>query len=382
MKYLRKKPKRSLRTILVLWFLFFSIAPLAFVTVYSMKKFEKAIDNELSQRLNSYARDIQTVLADYRSGMIQKREKYSKDESLMYYLSTGDSRSLKELARVYLQSDFSSHFSFFDQSGQLIFSLFKDQKSRIQEFFPVNERILLSDKYMTHLEANTEIGLAELKDKKKISLKLYSKFKSSSGRTIGFFEQVIDLDRVFIERLKSRFKLELLFFKDSGDVALSSHSEFYRNKNDFLKTTLVSSPEQFFEINLGTEPFGFLIRPIQWESTQFFTAIGVSKKESKDVIRKINVAFLGVVGMAGVILFITILISSSYVLKPLNDLVEALQSFESQEQAITIPVKNDTEIGLLTESFNQMFKKIWQARADLKKKVFELQSTNKELKET
>ena len=382
MKYRRRKPKRSLRTILILWFLFFSIAPLAFVSVYSMKKFEKAIDNELSQRLSAYARDIQTVLSDYRSGMIQRREKYAKDESLLYYLSTNDSRSLKELATVYLQSDFTTQLSFFDKDSQLMFSLFKDQKGRIQEFVPVNERLLLSDKYLFHLKEHNEIGAADLKDNQKISLKLYSKFKSSSGRTIGYFEQVIDLDKIFVDRLKSRLKLEVVFFKDSGTVSLASNSEFYREKTEILRHVLTRSSEMFFETNLDTEPYGFLIKPIIWDSSQFYTAVGVSKKESKDVIQKINVAFLSVVGIAGIVLFITIFISSSYVLKPLNDLVEALQSFESQEQAITIPVNNHTEIGLLTESFNNMSLKITQAKNDLRKKIKELEKANLELKET
>lgn len=347
-----------------------------------MKKFEKAIDNELSQRLSAYARDIQTVLSDYRSGMIQRREKYAKDESLLYYLSTNDSRSLKELASVYLQSDFATQFSFFDKDSQLMFSLFKDQKGRIQEFVPVNERLLLSDKYVFHLKEHSEVGMAELKDNQKISLKLYSKLKSSSGRVIGYFEQVIDLDKIFVDRLKSRLKLEVVFFKESGAVALASQSEFYRGKAETLRQVLQRSSDMFFETNLDTEPYGFLIKPINWETSQFYTAVGVSKKESKDVIKKINVAFLGVVGVAGVILFFTILVSSSYVLKPLNDLVEALQSFESQEQAVTIPVNNNTEIGLLTESFNNMSLKITQAKNDLRKKIKELEKANSELKET
>ncbi len=347
-----------------------------------MKKFEKAIDNELSQRLSAYARDIQTVMLDYRSGMIQKRERYAKDESMLYYLSTSDSRSLKELASVYLQSDFATQFSFFDKDSQLLFSLFKDQKGRIQEFVPTSERLLLADKYVFHLKENSEVGLAELKDNQKISLKLYSRFKSSSGRTIGYFEQVIDLDKIFIDRLKSRLKLEVVFFKENGAVALASQSEFYRGKSDVLKQVLSRSPEMFFETNLNGEPYGFLVNPMTWETSQFYTAIGVSKKESKDVIKKINVAFLGVVGVAGFILFFTILISSSYVLKPLNDLVEALQSFESQEQAITIPVNNNTEIGLLTESFNNMSLKITQVKNDLRKKIKELEKANSELKET
>src|SRR5690606_7578019 len=83
-----------------------------------------------------------------------------------------------------------------------------------------------------------------------------------------------------------------------------------------------------------------------------------------------------------ILLIITILVTSSWVLKPLYELVDALQSFESQEQAVTIPVKNDTEIGLLTESFNEMSKKIWQARSDLRAKIVELEGANKELKDT
>jgi two-component system NtrC family sensor kinase len=111
-------------------------------------------------------------------------------------------------------------------------------------------------------------------------------------------------------------------------------------------------------------------------------ALGASKQESEAVLRNVNIAFVTVVGAVVVLLILTILVTSSWVLKPLYDLVDALQSFESQEQAVTIPVKNDTEVGLLTESFNEMSKKIWTARSDLRKKITELEQANRELKDT
>jgi two-component system, NtrC family, sensor kinase len=49
---------------------------------------------------------------------------------------------------------------------------------------------------------------------------------------------------------------------------------------------------------------------------------------------------------------------------------------------VEIPIKSDTEIGLLTESFNQMSRKITQARDELKKKIKELEGANQELMET
>ncbi len=140
--------------------------------------------------------------------------------------------------------------------------------------------------------------------------------------------------------------------------------------------------ESFFELDLKNNPLGFLVYPIDWGQTNFYIALGASKSDAKAVLRNVNMAFLTVVGAVILLLVLTILVTSSWVLKPLYELVEALQSFETQEQLVTIPVKNDTEIGLLTESFNQMSQKIWQARADLKKKISELELANRELKDT
>ncbi len=46
-KFRYRKPRRSLRTILMSWFLVLSLAPLMFVTGYSLVKYEQAIDNDL-----------------------------------------------------------------------------------------------------------------------------------------------------------------------------------------------------------------------------------------------------------------------------------------------------------------------------------------------
>jgi two-component system NtrC family sensor kinase len=127
---------------------------------------------------------------------------------------------------------------------------------------------------------------------------------------------------------------------------------------------------------------GFLVYPIEWGQSNFYVALGASKGDAKAVLRNVNLAFVTVVSAIVLLLVLTVLVTSSWVLKPLYELVDALQSFETQEQLVTIPVKNNTEIGLLTRSFNQMSQNVWQARSDLRKKLSELESTNKELKET
>ncbi|MFN9067252.1 MAG: ATP-binding protein, partial [Bdellovibrionales bacterium] len=211
---------------------------------------------------------------------------------------------------------------------------------------------------------------------------LVSKVINQKGRNVGYLEQVIDLNSTFLRRLKDRMKLELMLARETGQPILATHNRLQSLSKEFVRNVVTQKSDPFFDIELKDNPYGVFFYPISWGDSRVWLALGASKSETKTVLRNVNLAFISVLGMVIIFLTLTSFVISSWILKPLDELVEALQSFESQEQAITIPVKNDTEIGLLTESFNQMFKKIWQARADLKKKVFELQSTNKELKDT
>lgn len=382
MKTLRKKPKRSLRTILIIWFVLFSVVPLGFVTVYSMTKYEKAIDHELSQRLSGNAREIEVALTDLKAGLQNKRDRYVRDPSLIYHISTGDSQTVRSISSNWIKSDNVSSLSFFNREGRMLSSVFKDDKGAVRSFVPVQDAVFLSAKYISQMKDDKDVALAEMNEGKKGTLILISRIQGTSGRTVGYIEQVLDLDRTFVAKLKERLQLELIFFKEGGQVVVASHQDFYLYKKDFFRPYFKPGAEPFFDLNVRSNPYGFLIYPLDWGITKFYVALGASKIEAKAVLKNVNYAFITVVGAVILLLIITILVTSSWVLKPLYDLVEALQSFESQEQAVTIPVKNDTEIGLLTESFNEMSKKIWVARSDLRKKITELELANKELKDT
>lgn len=60
-------------------------------------------------------------------------------------------------------------------------------------------------------------------------------------------------------------------------------------------------------------------------------------------------------------------------------LIRALKIFEKNEKLIQLPVTTNTEIGILTEAFNEMSYKVYQVRLDLKKKIKELEKINSEL---
>ncbi len=378
----RKKPQRSLRTILIIWFLLFSVVPLAFVTGYSVIKYEMAIDHELSQRLRDNAREIAVIISDYQTGMKQRREKYLIDAAMLYHLSTENSGALLGLATPWMKSDFSSSLTFFNRDGRMLISLFKDEAGDVRHFTPApSSSIYLSDQNLQKLKQNNESLFAEFSDTGKLSLIVTAKAYAATGRHVGYIEQIIDLDKNFLNKLKERLKLELFFMRPEGQIVTASHADFSLYPKNYFVEYVNGQKEPFFDLNIRNNPYGFLIYPMNWGESKFFLGLGASKVEAREVLKNVNYAFYTVVGTVILLLIVTIVVTSNVVLKPLYELVDGIQNIHDSDKPVEIPIKNDTEIGLLTENFNEMSRRIIQARSELKNKISELETTNLDLKE-
>lgn len=377
----RRQPKRSIRTIIIMWFLLLSLGPLMFVAYYSSVKYEQAIDKELLQRLSVNFREIEVILADFKSGLQLRRDRYLKDPYLVYSLSVGDSASLKQLGQDYILQEFSSELIFFNREARQIAKIVKNERGDVVTQTNRDEATFLSEKYISVLKTSKDIPILEYTNNR-ILLTLLSRVNNNSKKTIGYLHQKIYMDTAFITRLKNRLKLEFAIGKEDSTIVLSSF-KMLPNQNVYERIQSVAyAKEPIVEVPIKNTPYGFYVSFMEWGHSRFLLSLGVSKSDSREVLKNINMAYFSIVGVVIIFLIITAIITSKWILAPLYNLVEALQSFETQEQAVTIPVKNDTEIGLLTESFNQMSTSIWQARNDLRKKVQELEATNRELKET
>ena len=86
----RQKPRKSLRTILILWLLIFSVVPLAFITGYSLVKYEQAIDQELSTRLLGNARQISVIFNEFQTSLLNESNQIVNDRAVTYYLAANN----------------------------------------------------------------------------------------------------------------------------------------------------------------------------------------------------------------------------------------------------------------------------------------------------
>lgn len=378
--FLSYKPKKSLRSILVIWFLLFSIIPIGFLTFYSIVKFKRAFDTELAQRLIGNGREVGIILNDFLLSLHQRKSRYLVDNSFLFSLSVQDVPNLKSITGAWMKSEISSSLSVYSRFGQQLLSTTRDARGQIHHRTPSPDQVVqIAEQNLNALKGSEQISFTTYDAPKAVNLFLVSKVHNK-GKLVGYIEQKISLDGFFINKLKERLALEILIFKPNGTLTLASHKDFFLYDAEVYKEQIKNLGKNLFNLNLRGNPLGFVFTPIKWGNDDITLGLGGSKKDTEGALRNVNYAFYSVVGVIVLLLFFTILVTSSAVLKPLYDLIDAIRIFHDSSTPVEIPIKNDTEIGLLTAAFNEMSRKVFDARHELKNKIKELEQTNRDLR--
>src|SRR5690606_6187178 len=120
-------PQKSLRAMLTLWFLLFSIIPLAFITGYSLVQFEKVFNDETLKRLNDNFIVITKSIDELKGYLKTSAELHTADDDLVYNISTKNIPNLKRIASDWLSAGYLDQISLFGKDGQLIVAFKKDE---------------------------------------------------------------------------------------------------------------------------------------------------------------------------------------------------------------------------------------------------------------
>jgi len=366
----------------MIWFLVLSLVPLMFVTGYSLVKYEQAIDNELVQRLRANVREFVSTVSEYEKYLSNRRQRLRSDTSLIYYLSTSSVNQATDHLTGAVRNSLLASLSLFNRDGQLVASLFQDESGNAKENRDIeNSGIALSDPIKETLAKSGQMTIVDVGAASSMDLIALTRLDAKSGRLAGYVEEIINIGPAFLENLKKRLNLEIMLFDKNGNIVAGSHPDFLLYQKDAFAKTVLSDAETFFDLTVRDEPFGFITSPVKWGDATFLIGLGASKQKAKGVLRNINYAFFTVIGAIGVLLILTSIVATRVIVRPINDLVDAIQTMNTREGPIEIPVSTDTEIGVLTESFNEMSRRISQAKTDLEKKIKELEQAYTDLKD-
>ena len=379
----RRQPKRSLRTILIWWFVLFSVVPLFLLAGYSLSAYERAIDNELVERLRSSVREFASAIGEYENYLAGRRSKYQNDPSLIYYVGTNASAQARLAIAQAMRNSFSSRLSAFDRDGRVLASFMQGTGGQ-----PTEDRAFessgrgLPDSDLRELQAKAAYGSVAPGSKGNLNFVMLSRLDSKGGRVAGYVEEVISVGRTALEGMKKRLNLEVMLFDKNGLIVAASNDDLALYRKDAFAKAIRGEKESFFPLQMRDEPFLFAAAPVKWADSALMVGLGASKQRSNAALKNVTSAFFTLVAAMLVVLAMIGYFIARIVLRPLNGLVDAIQTMDQRGEAVEIPVTTDTEIGSLTVAFNDMSRRVSEARGDLEKKIEELRRAYDELKET
>lgn len=376
---------RSLRTILMSWFLLLSLVPLMFVTGYSLVKYEQAIDNELVQRLRANSREFLSTMADFEKYLMNRRSRVKADPVLATELMAGSTAQIRERVQALVRSSPASEtFNVFNAEGDLVASYIKDgdtgnakQNTELENANPA-----LNSKTLTDIEPKGQLTYIDFSPTNSMDLIAVTRLDGKGDRKAGYVEEVINIGPAFLENLHKRLNLEVVLFDSKGAMIAASHPDFSLYQKAAFAKMVLSGTETFFDLSIRDEPFGFITNQVKWGESQFAIGLGASKQRARAFGKNVNYAFFTMVGAIGILLILTSIVASRVIVRPVNELVEALRTMDTREGPSEILVSSNTELGVLQESFNEMSRRIHLAKTDLEKKVGEVEAAYMELKAT
>ncbi len=377
-----RKSHKSLRSILTFWFFLFSIVPLLFLTGTSILQFRKAIDDELNKRLKVNAREFFQFISGLEGYLKSNGKRNALDNELINALRDNNIFKVREIVKGWLGGPFVHRISIFDQAGKLRVSLSKDLNQKIKaESNLESGDVFLNKKMILKLEKESQVFYQDLTESKGLEMIFYSQIVNIQKQTIGYLEKIINLDSKYLLKERKRLGLELIIMDESGQPMAFTHADLnHRNQKSFYKSKI--KQDQFsFDLNIGDQPFGFIIKslPRRLNNKRIYVGLGASKKDSFEIQKGITKTLFTILGVMIILLIITLLSVTKLVLKPVNDLVEAVQRIEKGEMGTQIEVDSETEFGILTESFNRMSQKVAEAHRALEGNIKKLQSTQQKL---
>lgn len=370
----------------MLWFLLFSVAPLAFLTGYSLVKYEQALDQELGHRLSANVREIGTIVSDFEGILVADSRQLAADKFLAFNVASQNFSKARELIQGWMKTHYAHHVWLWNAEGRLEIALFRDQEGEVQRL----EKMEGGDVYLSDVKSITpdrqllDVDLRPPANKKTgigvVELMVFTALKSQTGKVVGYLQQVVNLDERFLQALKGRLGVELALFRPEGEKIVATHEDLATYQPTFFKPHLNTG--NYFGLTVRGEQFRFLVSEIPWGETRLAVAVGASKQMAQTVLKNVNYAFFSVVAAIVCLLIVLSVITSRLLLKPIYEVLDAIRNLDTEKELVPVPVHNETELGLLAQSFNEMAERTYESQMALKDKIRELEGANSEIRDT
>lgn len=362
----KKKQSLSLRSILTLWFLIFSIIPLLLITFYSLVEFQIVFNGEQQRRLEANFKEVANSLNILEGQLSTYIQQHANDSQLISALSAGSIDQIESLFSQWIDIHSISQISLFDNKGASQLVLFRDSHQQdIQR--RMSGTLYLPLNLQNELQSASFRSFRDIHDNR-VELTVYSKILVND-EIEGFIQEVRNIGKDDLQYFKELLNVDLIILDSQYSPIISTRQNL--QDMSFLKAT--SGFSKFIE---QMRPYNLYIQSIDSEMERIHLGLTAVETDAQDsMISKISKALL--TGLMVIIIFLVVIwiLVSRIIVRPIFNLVGAAKQIESGKLGTQLSIKGPKEINELIETFNNMSLRIAES-------IHELEETNKELQET
>lgn len=359
----KKKQGHSLRYILALWFLIFSVIPLLLITFYSLFEFQVVFNEEQRRRLESHFKEIAISLNISENQLRMHTQQHAKDPQLVSTLSTSSINQVEGLFRQWMDVYPISQIALFDAQGASELILFRDASQNIQK----REILYLPSELREDLQMVEYRSFRDIHEDH-IELTTYSKILVEN-EVKGFIQEVRNVGRHNLNYFKEMLNIDIVVLDNEYNPVIATNEDLLSQGRWFFNPKSRNFIDQI-------RPYTLHVESIDSERERMYLGVTTAKTGGQyTVVNKISKALLTGLGVIIFFLIVIWILVSRMIVRPISNLAVAAKQIESGELGTQISIHGPKEINELIATFNNMSLRIAES-------IHELESTNKELQET
>lgn len=331
------------------------LVPITFLTGYAIINVRSSVDYEVIQKLHTTGKEIQAIITDYKENLDRRAVAFAANDDFTSALVKGSLEEQKNDLAFQFRSDTASTQSFYDVSGKLLLSLFRQNGDVGVYVGSKADGLTLKAEFISEiLERGSHHRIETTQNI--FQFVMVKPIFSVQKSTIGYVEQTLDLSADFANKMRDRLGYEFLFFDEQAQTKISTHEDLSIYPQSFYLEKLNKNKLDYFDLTIRGKTFAFLIYPLSWDKRALFLAVGADKTETISAFKENTSKLIAVSLILAVLFTILMALYAKLLLKPLFELLGALSNQIKNNNFNEIPVKDESEIGALNKKINYLLR--------------------------
>jgi len=366
---------KSLRSVLIAWFLFFSLVPVFLVTFFLIRAFDATYKRETELRLTSVIQEIEARLVSDQKFLMDSLVFWRSEAGLKNIISRPPSERAKAILRLIDQRALDS-IAIYSKSGVLSVSYQKDDKGQWVAFPNVgsSQVYYLPKDQLQKVNQFSPYFAIKTFPKRKVVFSLFQKLSSEKDIIIEMSKNINLSD---FDLIRSRRQVDLMLLDANLRTVLSNWIGAPRSLNFFRD--LLKADSELISRDVEGEEKLFLSKKVNWGDSDLFL-IAISPKQTwNEAISQIRFIVLIILIAVTVVLILAVVSLTSNIITPLKNLLSVTRKILYEKVSVQLEAGPYDEITSLSTSIMELSRNIHKAQDDLLKKIDQLQATQAQL---